>query len=161
MIPPTLAAVGNGWFGGGGNALPSTGAGIARARGAGPADLTSDKGVAAQVVVIVAIADNSGARRIERNLEVIRKVTIRRHAADNQARLRDIRSMNHMVAGFRLAEDRVALDVCSQRVKDMPIGRIVAGRKLITAVPNHARWCRAPARSSSRERLPFRFPVHH
>lgn len=107
--------------------------------GAWPADLSGHISMATYIVMIVAVADDSGTGRIESNLEVIRQVPIRRVGAGRiESIFGDVGPMNYVVARLGLAEGRIAFDVCSQRVKDMPIRRIVRGGELIAAIPNHS-----------------------
>lgn len=93
--------------------------------------------MAAQVVVIIGVGQDRGASRIESNLEVIRQVTIGGHASNDEARLGDVSPVNHVVACFGLTEGRTAFNVSSERVKDMPIRRVVTGSEFIAAVPNN------------------------
>ena len=58
--------------------------------------------MAAEVVVIIAVADDSGASRIESNLEVIRQVTIRGLVPRTiESSFGDVGAVNHVVARFR------------------------------------------------------------
>jgi len=55
--------------------------------------------------VIIGISYDSRARRIERKLEIIRQVPIRRLAANDESILGNVRSMDNVVACLGLVED--------------------------------------------------------
>ena len=92
--------------------------------------------MAAQIIMIVTVADDSSARRIEGHLEVIRQITVRRHPADYQTCLGDVSSVNDVVARFSLPEGRITFHVGPERVKDMPVRGVVTRAKLIAAIPD-------------------------
>ena len=95
--------------------------------------------MAAQIIVVVAVADDGRPGRIEGDLEVIRQVPIGRVITRRiESILGDISSVVNVVACLLLTERRsIALDVGPKRIEDMPVSGIVQSRKFIAPVPNH------------------------
>ena len=104
----------------------------------GAADLASNKGVPVYIVVVVAVANHRGPRRIERNLEVIRQVAVRRHTTNDEPGLRDISTVNHVVARCDLAESGAALYVGAESIEHIPVRAVVPRRQFVAAVPDYA-----------------------